>query len=148
MWSGVITMLLLWVFNVAWMVANFIVASMWISLQDGYVEHRLIRAFTVATGLQEMALGPLCHLPGQCWMVKKYLKYFSLSLKKHRLCTLLRSLSPNIPVSGWWSVTTITFRQLMINMCHFLSAQVIAAAWPSMGAYQHYASMQTKIKWL
>ena len=97
---------------------------------------------TVATGLREMASAPLCHLPGQCWIVKWYLRHFSLSLKRHGLFTLPRSLSPNIPVSGWWSVTTITFGQPMMNRRHFSNDQAIAAASPSMGAYRRSASVQ------
>ena len=57
------------VFIVAWMVANSIRVSMlfegWISLVDGCVGHRLIRASTVATGLQEMATSPLAMLDGE-----------------------------------------------------------------------------------
>ena len=62
--------------------------------------HRLIRASTAATGLQETTLASLCCLPGQFLVLKEYLRYFSFSLKKCGLCTLLRSLSPNIPFSG------------------------------------------------
>ena len=42
---------------------------------------------------------PLCHLPGQCWMLKEYLRHFSFNLKRRGLFTLLRSLSPNTPLS-------------------------------------------------
>ena len=90
---------------VAWMMAASTTASIlskrWTSLEDGCVGHRLIRASTATTGLRETALAPLYCLPGQCWMLKEYLRHFSFSLKRRGLCTLLRSLSPNIPVSGW-----------------------------------------------
>ena len=123
MWSGVITVVLLSMFTAAWMAANSIATSLllerWISLGDGFVGHMLMSDSTVATGLREMASAPLCHLPGQCWIVKWYLRHFSLSLKRRGLFTLPRSLSPNIPVSGWWSVTTITLGQPMMNRRHF-----------------------------
>ena len=61
---------------------------------------------------------------------------------RRRFHILLRSLSPNIPISGWWSVTNITFVQLIINMWHFSNAKAIAADLPSIGAYQHSASVQ------
>ena len=67
---------------------------------------------------------------------------FLLKSKEHGLCTLLRSLSKDIPVSSWWSVTTITFGQPMMNIQHFSSAQAIAAASPLMNAYQCSASVQ------
>ena len=81
-------------------------------------------------------------MPGQCWMLKEYRRHFSFSLKRRGLCTLLRSLSPNIPVSGWWSVTTIICGQPMTNIQHFSSAQAIAAASPSIGAYRRPVSVQ------
>ena len=88
---------------VTWMVAACtaepILSERWTSLEDGCVGHRLTRASTMATGLWETASAPLCRLPGQCWMLKEYLRHFSSSLKRHGLCTLLRSLSTNIPVS-------------------------------------------------
>lgn len=81
------------------------------SLEEGCMKNRLRRASTIATGLREIASASLCHFPGQCWIVKKYLSEFSLSLKRHRLCILLRFLSSNFPISGWWSVTTVTLGQ-------------------------------------
>ena len=69
-------------------------------------------------------------------MGKKYLRCFSLSLNRHGLCIFLRSLSPNIPVSGWWSFTTITFGRPIMNMHDFSCVQAIAAA------YQCSASVQ------
>ena len=54
---------------VALMVTNFIAVSMlperWTSLEDRCVVHKVIRACTVTTGLQEIALAPFCYLPGQ-----------------------------------------------------------------------------------
>ena len=97
------TALLLYAFVVAWMVAACTAASIlserWTSLEDRCVGHSLTRASTMATALQETALAPLCRLPGQCWMLKEYLRHFSFSLKRHGLCTLLRSLTK---YSGQW----------------------------------------------
>ena len=38
------------------------------------------QGFYTATGLRENALAP-----GQCWMLKEYLRHFSFSIKKHGL---------------------------------------------------------------
>ena len=122
--------------------AAYILSKRWTSLEDEWVRHWLIRASTMATGLRETASAPSCHLPGQCWILKEYLRYFSFSLKRHGLCNLLRSLSPNIPVSGWWSVITNIYGQPKMNIRHFSSAQVIAAASPSIGAYWCSALVQ------
>ena len=90
------TTLLLKASVVAWMVAACTAASIfsewWTSLEDKCVGHRLIRVSTAATGLWETVSAPLCCLPGQCWMLKEYLRHFSFSLKRRGLCTLLRSL--------------------------------------------------------
>ena len=146
MWSGVVTALLLHAFVVAWMVAactaESILSERWTSLENECVGHMLTRASTAATGLRETASAPLCRLPGQYWMLKEYLRHFSFSLKRRGSCIFLRSLSANIPVCGWWSVTTIICRQPMTNIRHFSSARAIAAASPSIGAYRLSASVQ------
>ena len=76
MWSSVMAVLLSTVLIVAWMMASML-SERWMSLEDGCVRHRLIRASTVATRLWEMASAPSCHLPGQSWIVKEYLRHLS-----------------------------------------------------------------------
>ena len=144
MWSGDMAVTLLKLI-IACMVDNSIAASIfsnrWISLKEGCMGHRLRRASTVATGLWDIVLALLCHLPGQCWMVKKYFNDFFLSLKRRWFYILLGSLSPTIPISDWWSVT-ITFVQPIMNMQHLSNAQAIAADSPSVGTYWCSASVQ------
>ena len=75
-------------------------------------------------------------------MVNLYLRVFSFSLNNRGFGILLRSLSPNSPFSGSWSVITIRFGQLITNIRHFSNAHANVAASPSIGAYLHSASMQ------
>ena len=75
-------------------------------------------------------------------MVNLYLRVFSFSLNNQGFGILLRSLSPNSPFSGSWSVTTIKFGQPITNNRHFSNAHAIAAASPSIVAYLRLASMQ------
>ena len=69
MWSGDMAVTSLLELVITCMVPKSIAASIfsdrWISLKEGCVGHRLRRASTVATGLQDIASAPLCHLPGQ-----------------------------------------------------------------------------------
>ena len=47
------------------MVANVAVSMLskrWMSLEDGCVGHKLIKASTLAIGLQKISLAPLCHI--------------------------------------------------------------------------------------
>ena len=54
--------------------------------------------------------------------------WFSFEHKEVRLCYLLKSLYENTPISGWWSVTSITLGQPMIKMGHFSNFQAIVVA--------------------
>ena len=109
---------------------------------EGSVGNLFRSACKMAGGLRETTSEALCHFPWQCWMVNLYLRDFSFSLNNRGFGILLRSLSPNSPFSGSWSVTTIRFGQPIMNIRHFSNAHAIAAATPSRGAYLHSASMQ------
>ena len=58
--------------------------------------HRLRRASNVTTGYSISIFVPLAWV----MLAGEEISDFSLSLKRHVLCILLRSLSPNIPVSA------------------------------------------------
>ena len=75
-------------------------------------------------------------------MVNRYLKVFSFNQNNRGFWILLRSLSPNNPLSGSWSVTTMMFGQPMTNIWYFFNAHAIAAASSSIGAYVRSASVQ------
>ena len=96
----------------------------------------------MAGGLRKTASEALYHFPGQYWMVNLYLRVFSCSLNNRGFEILLRSLSPNSPFSGLWSVTTMRFGQPIMNIRHFSNAHAIAAASPSIGVYLRSASME------
>ena len=49
------------------------------------------KLFTIVTGLWEIVSEALCHFPGQCCMVKQYLKLLSLSQNRPGSGILLRS---------------------------------------------------------
>ena len=112
------------------------------STWEGLVGNPFRSAFKMASGLRKTASEALCNFPGQCWMVNLYLRVFSFSLNNQGFGILLRSLSPNCPFSGSWSVTTIRFGQSITNIRHFSNTHTIAAALPLIGAYLHSASMQ------
>ena len=97
---------------------------------------------TSSSDLQETASEALCHFPGQCWIVNLYLRVFSFSMNNQGFRILFRSLSPNSPFSGSWSVTTMRLEQPMTNKRHFCNAHAIATASPSIGAYLISASIQ------
>ena len=103
------------------------------STWEGSVGNPFRSACKMAGGLHETASEALCHFPGQCWMV---------NLNNQGFGILPRSISPNSPFSGLWSVTTIRFGQPITNIRHFSNAHTIAATSPSIGAYLHSASMQ------
>ena len=108
---------------------------------EGSVRNPFRSACKMAGGLRETASEALCHFPGQWWMVNLYLRIFSFSLNNRGFGILLRSLSPNSPFSGLWSVTTIRFGQPITNIQHFSNAHAIAAALPLIGAYLHLANI-------
>ena len=112
------------------------------STWEGSVGNPFRSACKMAGGLRETASEALCHFAGQCWMVNLYLRVFSFSLNNRGFGILLRSLSPNRPFSGSWSVTTIRFGQPITNIRHFSNADAVATASPSIGAYLRSASMQ------
>ena len=47
-----------------------------VSIAEGSMGNASSKLYTVVTGLQEIASEALCHFPGQCCMVKRYLKLF------------------------------------------------------------------------
>ena len=89
-----------------------------------------------------MASEPLCHLPGQCWILNLNWRVYSLSLNNRGLVISLSSRFSNIPSNGAWSVTTVRLGQAMTNMGHLAKAQAIAVASPSIVAYWLSASLQ------
>ena len=56
-----------------------------VSIGEGSIWNVSSKLCTIVIGLREIASGALCHFPGQCCMVKRYLKLFSLSRNRHRL---------------------------------------------------------------
>ena len=56
-----------------------------VSIGEGYMGNVSSKLCTVVTGLREIVSEALCHFPGQCCMVKRYLKLFSLSRNRHGL---------------------------------------------------------------
>ena len=104
----------------------------------GLAGNTLSSDFNMLVGLWETASEALCHFPGQCWIVNLYLSVFSFSLN----WILLRTLFPNSPFRGSWSVTTMRLGQPMMNIWHFSNAHAITAASPSIGAYLLSTSIQ------
>ena len=111
-----------------------------ISECDGLAGNTSRRVCIMATGWRETVSKSL--FPRQCWMVDWYLRVFSFSQNSQGFWILLRSWSLNNPLCSSWSVTTMMFWKLMMNIQHFSNAHAIAAASPSIGAYLRSASVQ------
>ena len=87
----------------------------------------------LSVGFLENASGPLCHLPGLYWIVKRYGSVLSFRLRMRGFLMLLRSRSRRIPVRAWWSVETSSFSQPRMKNLACSRDHAMASASPSVG---------------